>query len=129
MGSGCSHPILTTPIGLASAPCLLRGTWLSWCYTNSSQHSCPYQSTSWEILWELQNLFSQRYIKESTLAMVHSECRQSGSTLSVENLIIMKKPTKILICLLLSSYAGNPKNASHEITLPCQKCLIALRTK
>ena len=41
LGSGCSHPIMTTPIGLASAPCLLRGTWLSWCYTNSSQHSCP----------------------------------------------------------------------------------------
>ena len=89
----------------------------------------PSQTTSWEILWELQNLFSQRYIKGSTVAMVHSECRQSGSTLSVENLIIMRKPTKMFICLLLSPYAGNSKNASQEITLPCQKCFIGLRSK
>lgn len=69
----------------------------------------PSRTTSWAILWELQNLFSQRCIKGSTVAMVHSECRQPGSTLSVENLIIMRKPTKILICLLLSPYAGNSK--------------------
>lgn len=48
---------------------------------------------------------------------------------TVENLIIIKKPTKTLICLLLSPYAGNSKNASYEITLPCQKCFIGLRTK
>lgn len=81
----------------------------------------PSQTTSWEILWELQKLFTQRYIKGSTVAMVHSECRQAGSKLSVENLIIMRKPTKILICFLLSWYAGNSKICQPGNNSPLSK--------
>lgn len=66
------------------------------------------QSTTWETRVKLQDLPSQRCTKGGLLALVHP-ARQEGDTLFVDNLVTVMKPTKSLICFLLSLCAGNSK--------------------